>query len=84
MFKTLFAVCALYGALQCAAYAACCSDDAMNKGSEISDVLLAKVQANPDGTSKLMTELGDIMGNGTVTEQTCTKLYALALRAEKL
>jgi hypothetical protein len=84
VFKTLFAVCVLCGTLQCAAHAACSSDDAMNKGSDISDVLVAKVLANPDGTSKLLTELGDIMGNGTVTEQTCTKLDALALRAKKL
>ena len=84
MVETLFAVCALYGTLQCAAHAACSSDDAMNEGSEISDVLLAKVQANPDGTSKLMTELGDIMGNGTVIEQTCSKLDALVLRVKKL
>ena len=56
----------------------------MNKGSEISDVLLAKVQTNPDGTSKIMPELGEIMGTATVTDQTCTKLDALALRAKKL
>jgi hypothetical protein len=74
----------LSGAMQCAAHAACSSDDAMNKGSEISDALMAKVQANPDGASKIMSELGDIMGTGAVTEQTCTKLDALALRAKKL
>ena len=74
----------LYSAMQGAAHAACSSDDAMNKGSDISDVLLTKVQSNPDGTSKMMTELGDIMGTGTVTDQTCTKLDALSLRAKKL
>ena len=84
MFRTLFAICMLYGAMQGAAHAACSSDDAMNKGSEISDVLLAKVQTNPDATSKIMTELGEIMGTATVTDQTCTKLDALALRAKKL
>jgi hypothetical protein len=71
-------------AMQCAAYAACSSDDAMTKGSDISDVLMTKVQSNPDGASKMMSELGDLMGTGAVTDQTCTKLDALALRAKKL
>ncbi len=84
MFRAAFTILILYGTMQCVAHAACSSDDAMNKGSEISDVLLAKVQTNPDATSKIMTELGDIMGAGTVTDQTCTKLDALALRAKKL
>jgi hypothetical protein len=74
----------LYGAMQGAAYAACSSDDAMNKGSEISDLLIAKVQSNPDGASKIMAEMGDIMGVSPVTDQTCTKLDALAVRAKKL
>jgi hypothetical protein len=82
--KTAFAILMLYGTMQCAAYAACSSDDAMNKGSEISDVLMTKAQTNPDATSKIMTELGDIMGTGTVTDQTCTKLDALALRAKRV
>ena len=34
--------------------------------------------------SLMMTEMGDIVGNGTVTEQTCTKLDALMVRAKKL
>ncbi len=84
MIRIVFTVCTLTAVMQCAAYAACSSDDAMNKGSDISDVLLTKVQSNPDGASKIMTELGDIMGNGAVTDQTCTKLDALALRAKKL
>ena len=84
MFRTVFAICILYAAMHGAAHAACSSDDAMNKESEISDVLMAKVQTNPDGTSKMMTELGDIMGTGTVNDQTCAKLDALALRAKKL
>jgi len=84
MFRIAFAIFMLHGAMQCAAYAACSSDDAMNKGSEISDVLMTKAQTNPDGTSKIMTEMGDIMGTGTVTDQTCTKLDALAVRAKKL
>jgi hypothetical protein len=84
VFRTVFTVFMLYGTMQCVAHAACSPDDAMNKGSEISDVLMAKVQTNPDATSKIMTELGDIMGIGTVTDQTCTKLDALALRAKKL
>jgi hypothetical protein len=31
----------------------------------------------------MMTEMGDLMG-GTVTDQTCTKLDALMVRAKKL
>jgi hypothetical protein len=84
VFRTVFAICMLYGAMQCAAYAACSSDDAMNKGSEISDLLISKVQSNPDGASKIMAEMGDIMGATSVTDQTCAKLDALALRAKKL
>ena len=84
MFRTVFTIFMLCGTMQGVAYAACSSDDAMNKGSEISDVLMTKAQTNSDATSKIMTELGDIMGTGTVTDQTCTKLDALALRAKKL
>lgn len=74
----------LSDALPCVANAACSSDDAMNKGSEISDMLMSKVQSNPDGAAKMMAEMGDIMGTGSVTDATCTKLDALALRAKKL
>jgi hypothetical protein len=84
MFKVAFAGFMTYVALQGAAYAACSSEDAMNKSSEVSDVLSSKVQAKPDEASKMMSEMGDIVGNGAVTDQTCTKLDALMVRAKKL
>jgi hypothetical protein len=56
----------------------------MNKSSEVSDVLSSKVQTKPDEASKMMSEMGDIVGSGTVTDQTCTKLDALIVRAKKL
>jgi hypothetical protein len=84
MFKILAAVCLLYLPLQGAAHAACSSEDAMNKGSEVSDVLSTKLQSKPDDASKMMSEMGDIMGTGTVTQVTCTKLDDLMVRAKKL
>jgi hypothetical protein len=84
VFRIVFAICMLYGAMQCVAHAACSSDDVMTKGSDISDVLGGKVQSNPDGASKMMSELGDLMGATPVTDQTCTKLDALSVRAKKL
>jgi hypothetical protein len=84
MFKTLFAIFVLSVAGQGAAYAACSADDAMNKSSEVSDVLSSKVQTKPDEASKMMSEMGDIVGSGTVTDQTCSKLDALMVRAKKL
>jgi hypothetical protein len=84
MFKILFAICVLSVAWQGAAYAACSADDAMNKSSEVSDVLSSKVQTKPDEASKMMSEMGDIVGSGTVTDQTCSKLDALMVRAKKL
>ncbi|MGD0432330.1 MAG: hypothetical protein ABSA58_14690 [Acetobacteraceae bacterium] len=84
MLKTLTAVCMLYGAMQCAAYADCTAEVAMTKGSDVSDVLSAKLSTKADEASKMMSEMGDIMGTGTVNEQTCTKLDALMVRAKSL
>ena len=42
------------------------------------------LSSNMDAASKLMTEMGTITGNGTVTEATCTKLDDLMVRAKKL
>jgi hypothetical protein len=56
----------------------------MNKSSEVSDVLSNKLSSNADAASKMMTEMGTIMGSGTVTDQTCTQLDALMVRAKKL
>jgi hypothetical protein len=47
-------------------------------------VLSNKLSSNADAASKMMTEMGNIMGSGTVTDQTCTKLDALMVRAKKL
>ena len=84
MFKTLTAACMLYAAVHGAAFAACSAELAMNKGSDVSDVLSGKLQSKPDEASKMMSEMGDIMGNGTVNDQTCTKLDALMVRAKSL
>jgi hypothetical protein len=87
MLKTLTALCMLAipaVAIPGAAFAACSAEDAMNKSSEVSDVLSNKLSSNADAASKMMTEMGNIMGSGTVTDQTCTKLDALMVRAKKL
>jgi hypothetical protein len=84
MFRTLAAICLLYAAMQTTSYAACSAEVAMNKGSDVSDILSAKLQTKADEASKMMSEMGDIMGNGTVNEQTCTKLDALLVRAKNL
>jgi len=84
MFKTLAAVGMLYGAMQGAGYAACTAEVAMTKSSDVSDILSGKLQTKADEASKMMAEMGDIMGTGTVTEQTCTKLEALMTRAKNM
>ncbi len=84
IFRTIFAIGLLSGVLPCIASAACSSDDVMNKGSEISDTLTPKVRSNPDAAMKMMEEMGDIIGTGSITDATCSKLDALALRARKL
>jgi outer membrane lipoprotein-sorting protein len=84
MMKAALAICMLYAVAQGSAFAACSAEDAMNKGSEVSDVLSTKLQTKPDESSKMMTEMGDIMGTGTVNEQTCVKLDSLMVRAKKL
>jgi hypothetical protein len=56
----------------------------MNKGSEGADVLSSKLATNADAASKMMSEMREITGNGTVTEQTRSKLDALLVRAKKL
>jgi hypothetical protein len=84
MFKTAFVACVLTLAVAMPTFAACSSDDAMTKMSAVSDVLTEKVQAKPDPASKLMSEMGDIMGKGTVTDETCVKLDDLMVRAKKL
>ena len=84
MFKVLSAVCVFYAAMQGISYAACSDEDAMNKSSEVADVLSNKLQSNADAASKMMTEMGNIMGSGKVTEQTCTQLNDLMARAKKL
>ena len=84
MFKIIFAICVLYAASHGIANAACSSDDAMTKSSDISEVLSNKLQTKSEEASKMMSEMGDIVGNGAVNDQTCTKLDALMVRAKKL
>jgi hypothetical protein len=84
MFKTLAAICMLYSAMQGACYAACTAEVAMAKSSDLSDILSGKLQTKADEASKMMAEMGDIIGTGTVTDQTCTKLDVLMARAKNL
>jgi len=84
MLKTLTAICLLYAAMHTAADAACSAEAAMTKSSDISEVLSGKLQTKTEQASKMMSEMGDITGSGTVTEQTCTKLDDLMVRAKKL
>jgi hypothetical protein len=70
--------------LPMASYAACTQMDAIQKMSDVSDVLTPKMSTNADAASKLMSEMGDVMGTGTVTEATCTKLDDIKTRAQKL
>ena len=74
----------LLAALPCAAYAACSPDDAMTKSADVAEVLSDKLSSNMDAASKMMTEMGEITGSGTVTDATCTKLDDLMVRAKKL
>ena len=84
VFKLFSAICVFCAASQGIANAACSPDDAMNKSSAVSDVIAAKVQTKPDEASKMMSEMGDIVGTGVVNDETCTKLDALMVRAKKL
>jgi hypothetical protein len=83
MYKTLSIVCLLAVALPSVSYAACTADNAANKSTEVADVLSDKLTANADAASKMMSEMGTIMGS-PVTDQTCTKLDDLMARAKKL
>ena len=83
MFKTLAIVGLLAVALPAVSYAACSAEDAANKSSDVADVLSGKLSSNAEAASTMMTEMGTIMG-GSVTDQTCTKLDDLMVRAKKL
>jgi hypothetical protein len=84
MLKTLITISVLYLATYGVSQAACSAETAMTKGSDVSDVLSTKLQTKPDEASKMMSEMGDIMGSGTTTDATCTKLDDLMVRAKKL
>lgn len=84
MLKTSFAICLLFATIQGTAHAACSSQDAMTKRSDVSEVLSAKLQTKTDDASKMMFEMGDIVGTGAISDQTCVKLDALLVRAKKL
>ena len=83
MLKALTIVCLLAVAAPTVSYAACSAEDASNKSAAIADVLSDKLGSNADAASKMMSEMGTIMG-GPVTDQTCTKLDDLMVRAKKL
>ena len=71
-------------ALHSTAFAACTSEDVMNKASDVSEVLMEKVSSKPEEASKIMSDIGEATGTGTVTAETCMKLDALMVRAKKL
>ena len=71
-------------ALHSTAFAACTPEDAMTKASDVSEALMSKLSTKPDEASKIMSEMGDATGTGTVTAATCTKLDALMVRAKSL
>ena len=50
MLKIFTALCMLSIAIPSVAYAACSAEDAMNKSSEVSDVLSNKLSSNADGS----------------------------------
>ena len=66
------------------AHAACDAEQASAKASTVSEVLSDKVMTKPDEASKMMSEIGTIMSTSTVTDQTCSKLDALTVRAKSL
>jgi hypothetical protein len=84
MLKTLAAICVVYAAMHGIARAECSTDVAFDKSFEVSDVLAGKLQTKGPDASKMMSEMGFIMGNGSVTEQTCKKLDELIERARTL
>jgi predicted lipoprotein len=83
MLKISTIVCVLAIALPAVGHAACSADDAANKSTAVADVLSDKLSSNADAASKMMSEMGTIMG-GPVTDATCTKLDDLMVRAKKL
>ena len=84
MLKIYLAVGLLFATFSGVANAACTPDDAMKKSSDVSEVLSNKLSSNMDAASKMMEEMGTIVGSGTVTDATCTKLDDLMARAKKL
>lgn len=84
MLKSVFIAAFVAIALSSTAFAACTSEDAMNKASDVSEVLMPMLSSKPDEASKIMSDMGDATGTGTVTAETCMKLDALMVRAKKL
>ena len=84
MLKITLATAMFSIAMPLASFAACSQMDAMQKVSDVNDVLMPKMSTKADAASKLMSEMGDIVGTGSVTEATCTKLDDLKTRAQKL
>ena len=81
----LAATCALVLAVAhpTSARAACDADQAMSRSSDISEILSDKVQSKPDEASRLMQDMGTLMG-APITDETCTRLDALSRRAKAL
>jgi hypothetical protein len=84
MLKAVLAAGLFVTVLHSAAFAGCTPEDAMTKASDISELLVPKLSSNSDEASKIMSEMGDATGTGTVTAETCTKLDALQVRAKRL
>ena len=84
MLKLSLAAGVLLVALPAIGHAACTPQDALNKSSDISEILMTKIETKTDEASKIMSDLGEATGTGAVTEQTCVKLDALLARAKKL
>jgi hypothetical protein len=83
MLKIFVAVGLLLGVSN-AAFAACSADDASKKAIDIADVLSTKLSSNTEAASKMMQEMTEITGTGSVTDATCTKLDDLMVRAKKI
>lgn len=78
------AACLLSLSVQGAAFAACSLEQAMNKVSAISEMLMPKMQGKPDEAAKIMTEMGEATSNATPTDQDCAALDRLMERARRL
>lgn len=84
MLKTLAAAALLTLGCHTAAFAACTMEDATNKSSAISEAVMPKLESKGEAASRILTEMGEALGSGTVTAATCARLDVLLERAKKL